>query len=166
MNADKFLSCKGSFILVEYTSTSDKPSAQHKGVVLSKEVRVVCRAGIDFANLQSVKDGIAMGERGGVQGLPWGVWECFPYTIAHDGQTYYRLYPSPAKNHKPTVRYLVNGAEVTRDDYLAYLTPSARAKAGQPRECFNVKAVNCRFPDAIPADAEGDEGATEYPAVA
>lgn len=163
MSVDKFMACKGNFVVVEYTSTSDKPAAAHKGVVLTKEVRVVCRAGVNFANLRSVKDGIAAGTRGSVEGLPWGEWVCFPYTIAHDGQTYYRLYPSPA--NRPSVRYLVNGVEVTRDEYLAYLTPSARAKAGQPRECFNVKASNCRFPDATPADAEADE-ATDYPAVA
>jgi hypothetical protein len=154
MSVEKFMSTTGQFIRVRYTSTSDKPSAGFKGTVLHKIVDAVVRGGIDFANLQAVKDGIATGTRGGVQGLSYGEWESFPYVIAHKGERYYRLYP--VAGSRSTVRYFANGVEVTREAYMAFLTPSARDKASQPRDCFNVKAVNCEFPDA-------DAGEVAYP---
>jgi hypothetical protein len=156
MSVEKFMSCKGQFLKVRYTSTSDKPRAEFKGTTLHKVVDAVVRAGIDFANKQSVKEGIKAGTRGGVQGLPYGEWESFPYVIAHKGERYYRLYP--VAGSRSTVRYFANGVEVTREAYMAFLTPSARDKASQPRECFNVKAVNCEFPDA-----DSDAGEVAYP---
>ena len=70
---NKILSCKGNFVKVFWKS-NPSPAAIHKknGVVLEKVTNAVVRAGIDFANLTSVKEGIANGERGEVQSLPWG----------------------------------------------------------------------------------------------
>lgn len=161
MSADRFFDCKGQFIAVEFT-TEKSPRAEFKGTRLARRVRMVARAGIDFANLATVRKGIANGERGEVQPLAWGEWDRFPYTIAHKGGMYYRLYP--VASAVPTVTYTVNGGEVSRDEWMAYLTPSDRAKmeSGDRPDCITVKAENCEFPDATPADAE----ATEYPAVA
>jgi hypothetical protein len=150
MSIERFMQCKGQFIAVNLLSTSAKPRAEFKGTVLTKRSRMVCRAGIDFANKQSVKDGIKAGTRGVVGELPWGVWDCFPYLITHKGGLYYRLYPVSVQS----VVYMVNGAEVTRDAWLAYLTPSARkeAESGERPECMTVKAENCSFPDATDAE--------------
>jgi len=121
---------------------------------------MTARAGINFANMQAVKDGIEAGTRGAVAGLQAGrFWVCFPYVIGNaEGGRYYRLTPVSVQS----VVYMVNGEEVTREAWLGYLTPSARAKAesGERPLCIDVKAENCEFPDATDAD-NADAG--EYP---
>jgi hypothetical protein len=99
----------------------------------------VFRAGINFANLGSVKDAIANGERGAVQPLPWGEWQQFPYVIKHKESFYLRLYP--AKNARVETTYLVNGQITTKADFDSYLTPSD-AKSPDKFECFTVKCEN------------------------
>lgn len=142
---EKFMECKGSFLAVEFT-TEKAPRAEFKGTRLAKRVRMVARAGIDYANLSSVREGIASGERGEVQPLPWGEWFAFPYVIAHKGGYYFRLYP--VAGSVPSVTYTVNGETVDRDTFAGYLTPSERAKmeSGDRPDCFTVKAENCVFP--------------------
>lgn len=146
MSVDNFMACRGQFIAVEFTSTSTKPRAEFKGVSLAKRVRMVARAGIDFARMATVREGIANGERGEVQPLAWGEWESFPYVIAHKGERYYRLYP--VAGSVPTVIYTVDGEEVSREVWAGYLTPSDRAKmeSGDRPACITVKAGNCEFP--------------------
>lgn len=151
MSVNRFMQTKGQFIAVVFTSEK-KPSAQHKGVRLTKSVRMVARAGIDFANLAVVREGIASGERGEVQPLPWGEWESFPYVIAHKGERYYRLYP--VAGSVPSVTYMVDGVAVDREAWMGYLTPSERARmeSGERPDCITVKASNCTFPSS-----EGDD---------
>ena len=146
MKMNEFMKCKGQFIAVEFTSTK-APRADFKNRVLTKNVRMVARAGIDFANLSVVKDGIADGSRGPIQTLPWGQWDQFPYTISHKGEMYYRLYP--VANNIPKVTYFVDGNEVDKGSWMAYLTPSdQRAMVdGQVPQCITVKAANCKFPE-------------------
>ena len=146
MDISRFMQCKGQFLTVEYTSTSTRPRAEFKGAVLAKRVRMVVRAGIDFANLASTRKGIESGERGEVQPLSWGEWFAFPYVITHKGGHYFRLYH--VEGNRPTVIYTVDGEEVSREAWLDYLTPSDRAKAesGDRPECITVKAENCEFP--------------------
>ena len=127
----------GRFTKVAFKSTP-KPAAAFKAVQLTKVTRGVFRAGINFANLTSVKEGIANEERGEVQPLPWGAWVTFPYTISHKGVEYVRLYP--AVNGKVEVQYLVNGEEVTKEEFKTFLTPSAATSGAV--ECFTVKAEN------------------------
>lgn len=148
MSADKFFDCKGQFLSVVFT-TVKAPRAEFKGTVLAKRVRMVARAGIDFANLSTVREGIASGERGEVQPLSWGEWDRFPYTITHKGGLYYRLYP--VAGSVPTVIYTVDGVEVSREVWAGYLTPSERAKmeSGDRPDCITVKAENCEFPPAV-----------------
>ena len=140
MNAlDKFFAAKGQFVKVSFQSEK-KPAAAHKGTSLVKQTTGVFRAGINFANLKSVKDGIANGERGEVQPLPWGEWVKFPYLISHKGESYIRLYP--AVNGKVIVTYLVNGSPVDKDTFNGYLTPSDARRPDEPIECFTVKLNN------------------------
>ena len=146
--SDKFFDCKGQFIAVEFT-TVKSPRAEFKGTILAKSVRMVARAGIDYARLAAVKAGIESGERGEVQPLAWGEWDRFPYTITHKGGMYYRLYP--VAGSVPTVTYTVDGIEVSKESWMGYLTPSERAKmeSGDRPECITVKAENCQFPAAV-----------------
>ena len=139
INLNNLTSAKGQFVSVSF-KTSKKPAASFKGTVLEKMTSGVFRAGINFANLSSVKEGIANNERGEVQSLPWGEWVSFPYIIAHKGEQYVRLYPT--EGCKCEVKYLVNGVEVSKDEFNGYLTPSDAKPSDKPLECFTVKASN------------------------
>jgi len=138
----KFTDCKGQFLAVKFRSDK-KPAARFKGHRLAKVVSGVFRAGIHFANLGSVIDGIENGERGEVQGLAWGEWIDYPYVIAHKGAEYYRLYPVPGG--RITVEYSVDEKIVSREVFAGYLTPSDAAERDIP-PCITVKAENCVFP--------------------
>ena len=133
---------KGSFQSVTWKS-NPKPAAIHKGITLEKQTTAVCKAGIDFANLSSVKAGIESGERGEVESLPWGEWEAFPFTIAHKGERYVRLYPAAQSNQVHTL-YKVDGKQVDRAEFASYLTPSEAAKidSGEKPACFTVRESN------------------------
>lgn len=142
---EKILSCKGNFVKVFWKSNPTPASAHKKaGVILEKVTNAVVRAGIDFANLSSVKEGIANGERGEVQSLPWGEWKQFPYVISHKDKEYIRLYPSVGNT--PKVKYFVNNSEVDKNTFASYLTPSEANKLlnpeEKPLECFTVSADN------------------------
>ena len=141
MNLDSFFNNKGQFISVMFKSEK-KPAAIHKGTLLEKRIEGVFRAGIDFGNLGSVKEGIANGERGEVQPLPFGEWLKFPYLIQYKETQYVRLYPT--KNCVLKVQYLVNGVESTKENFLSFLTPSDKAKTenGERPECITVKVSN------------------------
>jgi hypothetical protein len=132
---------KGNFISAIFKSEK-KPSASFKGVRLEKVVQGTFRAGINFANLGSVKKGIESGERGEVQPLPWGVWKTFPYVIEYKETEYIRLYPTDNCQLKAT--YLVDSVEVDREKFLSYLTPSERERAtnGEKPECITIKREN------------------------
>lgn len=137
-----FLSCKGQFASVTFKS-NPKPCAASKGVELEKTTSGVFRAGINFANLASVKEGIANGERGEVQSLPWGEWVQFPFVIQHKGERFLRLTVAPNPSIKVTFK--VNGVEVSKDEFESHLPPSARsdAKADKaPTEVFTIKEAN------------------------
>jgi hypothetical protein len=111
-------------------------------LVIEKETRAYVRAGIDYANLKSVREGIAQGTREEVQPLPdWCEWIQFPFTLRHKskGTEYVRLYPSTFGNLKPSVRYYVNGLEARAED----VEPLCLAKEFRDRDdvpaCFMVK---------------------------
>ena len=138
VSMDRFFETKGQFIKVSF-QTEKKPAAAHKGTILKKITNGVFRAGINFANLKTVKEGIENGERGDVQPLPWGNWIRFPYLIEHKGEQYVRLYP--ANGGKVNVQYFVNGQAVEKAVFNSYLTPS-EANRTDPAECFTIKADN------------------------
>ena len=133
----------GQFVSASWAS-NPTPAAFHKnnGVVLEKRTRATVKTGIDFANLNEVKQGIASGERGEVQSLPWGEWTVFPYLVTHKGAEYLRLYP--VSGSKMGVEYFVNGNPVDRETFKTYLTPSEAKKMddGEVPATFTVKAEN------------------------
>ena len=139
---ERILNAKGQFVKAVWKS-NPTPAAAHKkaGIVLEKHTSAVCRAGINFANLSSVQQGIEEGTRGEVQELPWGQWKVFPYIIEHKEAEYIRLYPTDSKCE---TLYFVNGVEVDRNAFSAYLTPSDAAKmtSGEKPECFTIKREN------------------------
>lgn len=128
---------KGQFIELSFKSDG-KPSKDHKGRILEKRTVGIYRTGVNFANLSSVKEAIANGERGEVQPLIWGSWKVFPFVIEHKGEEYLRITTSKSI---PKVNYFVDGIEVSKDHYLSMLPPSER-KPSEPSEVFTIKAKN------------------------
>jgi hypothetical protein len=145
---ERILKAKGNFVKAVWKS-NPTPAAAHKkaGIILEKHTSAVCRAGINFANLSSVQQGIAEGTRGEVQELPFGTWLHFPYIIKHtpkgseDEQYYVRLYPTDSRSN--TI-YFVNGNQVDKDEFSQYLTESDKKKmySGEKPECFTIKKDN------------------------
>jgi hypothetical protein len=163
---DKILKAKGNFVKAAWKS-NPKPAAAYKDTVLEKHTVAVVQAGVNYANLSSVKDAIAAGERGEVGELPWGQWyvdpltkkSWFPHVIEHKDNLYLRLYPSQANNHIPKSVYYVNGEVVDKTKFAEYLTPSEAKKLIDPSEedrpaCFTIKADNILD---IPEDVVEDE---------
>ncbi len=141
---EKIMNSKGQFVKASWKS-NPKPAAAYKNVKLEKHSIAVVQAGVNYANLSAVKEGIANGERGEVQELPWGTWKQFPYIIEHKGQEYIRLYPSTTGNHKTSTKYFVNDTEVDKNEFAAYLTPSEAKSLFDPEKevlCFTIKSEN------------------------
>lgn len=129
----------GQFRTVTFKS-NPKPAAAFKGVTLEKVTSMVVRTGVDFSNLTSVKEGIANGERGEVQSLPWGSWVKFPFIISHKGEEFVRL--TLAANSKPKTTFKVDGNEVSREEFVKFLTPSDAKGSDKPLEVITVKMKN------------------------
>lgn len=134
-----FLAAAGQFASVTFKSTP-APAAKFKGVMLEKTTTGVFRSGVNFANLTSVKEGIANSERGEVQSLSWGEWVNFPFVIAHKGERFLRLTTVNGVKSKSTFK--VNGVEVSKDEFEQFLVPSARSENKTPTEVFNIKESN------------------------
>lgn len=145
---ETMLNAKGQYVTARWKSIV-KTSAQYSDLNIEKITSAVVRAGIDFANLSSVKEGIENGERGEVKPLKWGSWKQFPYIIEHTKKSgeyneYVRLYPSNSPNHIPSVSYFVDGVKTTKNEIMEYLTPSDAKKltSGEKPECFTLTSTN------------------------
>jgi hypothetical protein len=131
---------KGQFIELTFRSTPT-PNKDNKGKVLVKETTGIFRTGINYANLSPVKDAIEAGERGEVGSLPWGSWAVFPLVIVNGEKEYLRITTSPF--HRPTVRYSVDGVEVSKEHFESNLPASKRSKPeDKPTLIFNIEAGN------------------------
>ena len=120
----------------------EEPAAAHRkaGVVLTKRVRAVVRAGIDFANL-GVNEGREIGS------LPWGEWDeesnhTLIFTRDKETQVPSTFYARVYINRVTEAEYLVNGEQVTRDEYVQYLVPSKRDKAASIGNIANITLDN------------------------
>lgn len=130
--------CKGQFLSVEMDKdeTEAASAASRKaGITLRKRTKMVVRTGVQFANLSSVKEGIANGERGEVQSLPWGKWLVYPYAIFHKGKEYVRF--TLGANTRPSCEYEVCGVKVERADYIKHL-PKSKQEPREPSEVISV----------------------------
>jgi hypothetical protein len=126
-----------------------KPAAAHASHTLRKITTCLVMRGAEYQNLSEVKAsksaGTATPSGAAAQdgGLPWGEWDVYPHIITHKGTDYARLYVLDGTINSI---YTVDGEVVTRDEFNAYLTPSA-AKAGRPNggtvtvKIENVKSI-------------------------
>ena len=150
---EKLLSAKGKFVKCKWRS-NPKGAAAFKDVLLEKHTTAVIQAGVNYANLSSVKQGIEDGTRFDVQSLPLGEWyidsenkNWFPYLILHKEELYLRLTVSKAFNHIPKSEFYVNGVQSTKQEFATYLTPSESKKLLDPvaddiSPVFNIKLNN------------------------
>ena len=117
-----------------------RPAKTFKGVsdVITKQVQMAGRIGIEYDNQKTV---IEKRENGALPtenaGLPWGVWETYPYLIAHKGQKYLRLYKSTNAKAKASVTWFKNGLEVTKEEIAPLLLASEFNES--KGDCFTVK---------------------------
>lgn len=117
-------------------------------MTIEKETSCFVRAGIDYANLASVKQGIESGERGEIQPLKWGTWAQFPFIITHtpkgttEQKEYVRLYPATFENlkKKTVVRYFVDGKLATEEEVKPFCLASEFRERDEEAVCFTIKA--------------------------
>lgn len=126
---------KGQFLAAEWMS-EPKPLAAHKGKVLRKVSNATVRTGVSFANLSTVKEAIAAGERDEVGSLPWGEWAYFPYVITHKDSEYIRL--TLTDNCPISSRYEVDGVEVDASTFYSMLPK----QSGERPLVLTVKVAN------------------------
>lgn len=123
-----------------------RPAKTFKGcnVMVFKKTTAYVRSGIQYANLQDVRNAIEMGEREPVQGLPYGQWrEGFTNYIIDDGdKEYVRLYPAVFDNLKPQVEWLLDGEVVPFERVKPYLLASEKSSREKKSACFNVNAAH------------------------
>jgi hypothetical protein len=113
-------------------------------LTIAKRTSAYVRAGIEYANLATVKEAIASGERDEVQSLPsWSEWVQYPFISRHKqtGQEYVRLYPAVFANLKPEVEWSIGGKPATYAECEPYLLASEKRKDDDERPaCFSLKA--------------------------
>lgn len=108
----------GQFCDVDYKKVL-KPRAAFRNA--SPIEKITCgmrlRAGISYDNIGAVIEKRATGELPKEnQGLPWGEWETYPYTILYKGKRYYRFSPVNNPNVKaPKVGYFQDNKEITEE---------------------------------------------------
>jgi hypothetical protein len=104
-----------------------------------KESEYTCRVGVDYDNIQSVKDGRADGSKPEENaGRPWGEWVLFPFIASHKGNYYFRC--TSVRNNPmcvPSVRFLRDGVEITREE--AQVAALASEFYEKENEVFEVK---------------------------
>ena len=148
-------SIKGNQICLTF-KTEGKPAAAYKLTKLTKLTSGCYRKGITFENLKGIREDIETGVRDEVGPLPINMeWVEFPLHLRHQitGQEYLRLYyPIGGAIQSPSVTFMVDGIEVTKEEYQGYLTNSDRNKAPKDsnRDCFNLKLENIVSIDNLP----------------
>lgn len=115
---------KGKFMPSITYASKVSPAAEFKDVELTKQTTMQVCAGKDYSELAEIREAIAAGERGEVQAPKGRTWEHYPFTLTSDktGERLVRLYP--VKGKKPQTRYFVNNAEVSKQEFAAYLQPA------------------------------------------
>jgi hypothetical protein len=118
--------------------TEVTPAAKWRKHTLTKISRAVAMTGVEYKSL-------AVNEDAETGALPWGEWSQYPYVVTHKGGEYLRIYTvdGSVKTH-----YFVDGIDVSRDEFLGYLTPSQRETKRPNGGTLTIKAGNVRVVDA------------------
>ena len=119
---------------VEWT-TEVKPAAAHRAHTFTKVTTAVVLTGVEYRAL-AVNADVETGD------LPWGEWFLYPYVIHHKGGEYVRV---NTVDGTLKTTYYVDGIDVSRDEFLAYLTPSQREAKRPNGGTLTIKAENMRL---------------------
>lgn len=126
----KLFNNTGQFMRVDW-KRDVKVRVAYKGTNLTKLVRGVFRAGINYDHKASVIDKRESGELPEENaGLPWGKWFAFPYLVVHKGNLYVRLYPT--ENCKVESYYYLDDEVVSFDSIKHMVLASEYAKEERP----------------------------------
>ena len=132
---DLLLSRKGQ--IVTMLTERDCKVRKNKDPI-RKRSEFQCRVGVNYDNIQSVKEGRADGTKPAENaGLPWGEWALFPYVIHHKGEYYFRCTTLNNAFRKAPV-YTQNGQVITKEQAQIDCLASEFSDAEQG-EVFNIK---------------------------
>src|SRR5512137_327541 len=108
------------------------------GVTVIKRSRLFVTCGTEYRNRKEIKEAIEAGLRGEPLPLPWGHWTNYPYVITHTPKNtgvetdYIRAFPPSEEqlrhfNLAPSVVFLANGVEITREQAIEFCGSKAKA---------------------------------------
>ena len=132
---DTLLSRKGQIVTV----TTLRDCKVRKGQdPVRKQSTFQCRVGVNYDNIQAVKDKRAEGTLPKENaGLPWGEWALFPYVITHKGEYYVRC--TVLRNaHRSSPVYTQLGATITREQ-AQLVCLASEFKQDADNDVFTVK---------------------------
>ena len=137
---DTLLSRKGQIVTVE-TERSMKVRKNQEAILKQSEFQ--CRVGVNYDNIQAVKDGRADGSKPAENaGLPWGEWALFPYVITHKGEYYVRC-TVVRNNFRKAAKFIRGGAEISKEEAQVACLASEFSEGGD-NEVFNIKVSSIR----------------------
>ena len=132
---DTLLSRKGQ--IVTMLTERDCKVRKNKEPI-RKRSEFQCRVGVNYDNIQAVKDGRADGTKPAENaGLPWGEWALFPYIITHKGEYYFRC-TTLNNGFRRAPIFTRNGTEITKEEAQIDCLASEFSE-GEPSEVFNIK---------------------------
>ena len=128
---------KGAFIKCEFQTTK-KPYKAYKGALVEKNTIGIYRFGIGYYNIEHNKDKERIKSTKG--NFETGLENYLFKTIDKEGQEHYclRVYTT---NHKPQVKYFMNGEETTKD-YLKENKIIPFYERAEPLDCFDIRIEN------------------------
>lgn len=137
---DTLLSRKGQIVTVK-TERPLKVRKDKPAVMKASEFQ--CRVGVNYDNIQAVKDKRADGTLPAENaGLPWGEWALFPYVITHKGEYYVRC-TVVRNNFRKAPVYTMGGVEITKEEAQA-IALASEFREGDDNDVFNIKVSSIR----------------------
>lgn len=129
------MSRKGQIV----TLVTERDCKVRKGMdPVRKHSEFQCRVGVNYDNIQAVKDKRADGTLPAENaGLPWGQWVEFPYVIEHKGEYYVRC-TVLRNNFRKAPTYSVHGNEITKEQ-AQIMCLASEFREGDDNDVFNVK---------------------------
>ena len=140
MNIDDILNKKGQFV----SFITEKQMKVKKGQEpIIKHSEFVGRIGVEYDNMNSVKEKRDSGELPEEnQGLPWGKWVNYPYTIEHNGNLYIRVSTTKNKSQKGKIKFYRNGIEISVEEAKQACLASEFPKNKSDLDIFNLNVDN------------------------
>lgn len=122
---------KGAFTAMSWEKELPVKSAYKSAYKVTKVSSGIVRFGCEYDNLGAVQTKRETGELPRENaGLPWGVWNVYPYFIAHKGANYVRC--SLMKNSNIKSSYYINGQLATKEQAEQICTKSAFGSGNIP----------------------------------